>query len=129
MKVELFALCQGAFNNNGQLTIVNTIDNFSVSNLPTRLSFGLALKFYLEPHEESGDKMLEISVVRKMDKQICVPPMQIPVQISDMGKASHISLAMNLQNVLFENEGAYDVHMVLDGNRLDDFAFEVLKHE
>ena len=129
MKVELFALCQGAFNNNGQLTIVNTVDNFSVSNLPTRLSFGLALKFYLEPHEESGDKMLEISVVRKKDKQICVPPMQIPVQISDMEKASHISIAMNLQNVLFEKEDTYDVHMVLNGNRLDDFAFEVLKHE
>jgi hypothetical protein len=27
--------------------------------------------------------------------------------------------------VLFEKPGAYDVHLELDGNRLDNYAFEI----
>lgn len=123
MKVELFALCQGAFNNNGQLTIVNTIDNFAVQSFPARISFGLALKFYVFPQEE-GDKMLSISILNKQEKSI-IPPFQTTLHIERYDKASHLGLALNLQNVLIEESGEYVIHLELDGSRLDNFAFEV----
>ncbi len=123
MKVELYALCQGAFNSNGQLTIVNTIDNFVVPTFPARVSFGLALKLYILPEEE-GEKSLSISILNKENKSI-IPPIPASLHVERLGKASHIAIALNLQNVLFEKPGAYDVHLELDGERLDNFAFEI----
>lgn len=123
MKVELYALCQGAYNNHGQLTIVNTIDNFGVQAFPARISFGLALKFYILPEEE-GEKSLSISILNREDKSI-IPPISTNLHIERFEKASHIALALNLQNVLFEAPGTYIVHLELDGSRLDNFAFEI----
>lgn len=123
MKVELYALCQGAFNSNGQLTIVNTIDNFVVPTFPARVSFGLALKLYILPEEE-GEKTLTISILDKGNKSI-ITPIVASLHVERLGKASHIAIALNLQNVLFEKPGSYDVHLELDGNRLDNYAFEI----
>ena len=123
MKVELFALCQGAFNNNGQLTIVNTIDNFGVDAFPARISFGLALKFYILPLEE-GDKTLSISILNDQKTNI-IPPIPTNLHLERYEKASHLGLAINLQNVLFDKPGEYNIHLELDNKRLDDFAFEI----
>lgn len=123
MKVELYALCQGAYNNNGQLTIVNTVDNFGVPSFPARISFGLALKFYIRPEEE-GDKTLAISILNEKGTSI-IPPFPTNLHIERLDKASHLALALNLQNVLFEAPGEYIVHLELDGQRLDNFAFEI----
>lgn len=123
MKVELYALCQGAYNNKGQLTIVNTVDNFGVQAFPARISFGLALKLYILPEEE-GEKILSISILNGDGKSI-IPPIPTNLHIERLEKASHIALALNLQNVLFETPGKYIVHLELDGSRLDNFAFEI----
>ncbi len=123
MKVELYALCQGAYNNGGQLTIVNTLDNFGVPSFPARISFGLALKFYIRPEEE-GNKTLAISILNEKGASI-IPPIPSKVHIERFDRASHMALALNLQNVLFEAPGEYNVHLELDNQRLDDFAFEV----
>lgn len=123
MKVELYALCQGAYNSHGQLTIVNTIDNFVVPSFPSRISFGLALKFYILPEEE-GEKVLSISILDK-DNNSIIPPIPANMHIERLGRASHIAIALNLQNVLFEKPGKYDVHLELDGERLDNYAFEI----
>jgi len=126
VKVEMFALCQGAHNMNGHLTIVNTMDEFIVSSLPTRISFGLAVKLYIRENVE-GDKPLTITILNKKDKQQKFPVIQTNLHIERMHKASHINIALNLQNVLFEAAGLYDIHMELDGERFDDFAFEVIQ--
>lgn len=126
MKVELFALCQGAHNNGGQLTIVNTVDDFVVPSFPARISFGLALKFYILANEE-GNKRLTISILNDKNINIIIPPLSTMLHIERYDKASHIGIALNLQNVLFEGPGLYNVHLELDGTRLDDFAFEVIK--
>lgn len=123
MKVELFALSQGAYNNYGQLTIVNTIDTFGLKSFPARISFGLALKFYIYPQEE-GDKTLLISILNQKKDSI-IQPIPSKLHIERFDKASHIAIALNLQNVLFEMPGEYIIHLELDGSRLDDFAFEV----
>lgn len=126
VKVEMFALCQGAHNMNGHLTIVNTIDEFTVFSLPARISFGLAIKLYIRENVE-GDKPLLITIVNKENKEQKFPVIQTNLHIERMNKASHINIAINLQNVLFETIGLYDIHMELEGKRLDDFAFEVIQ--
>lgn len=124
-KVEMFALCQGAHNLDGHLTIVNTMDEFYVPSLPLRITFGLAVKLYIQSHVE-GDKSLSISIIDKTTGNNILPSITTNLHIERLDKASHINIALNLQNVLFEKEGLYDIHLELDGTRLDDFAFEVI---
>lgn len=126
IKVEMFALCQGAHNLDGHLTIVNTMDDFYVSSLPVRITFGLAIKLYIKAGVE-GDKKMSISIVDKSSGDKILPVVNTNLHIERLNKASHINIALNLQNVLFEKEGVYDIHLELDGNRLDDFAFEIIR--
>ncbi len=125
IKVEMFALCQGAHNLDGHLTIVNTMDEFFVSSLPIRITFGLAIKLYIQAFVE-GDKLLSITIIDKSKDKSILPAITTNLHIDRLEKASHINIALNLQNVLFEKEGIYDIHLELDGIRLDDFAFEII---
>ncbi len=127
IKVELFALCEGAFNHAGNLTIVNTIDDFIVKNLPDRISFGLAFKFFVQPHVQ-GEKELSVSIKDSAGNDIIAPIIKARMCIADSEKESHIALAINMQNVLFFNAGKHYVHLGIDGERFDDFSFEVIKH-
>lgn len=128
IKVELFTICQGVHDLYGHLTIVNTIDNFVVKNLPKRLSFGIALKLYIRPQTE-GEHHLKISIIHHTDGKEIVAPIPSILKIEKKDKASHINMALNLQNVIFETEGTYDIHLELDGEKLDNFAFDVIKDE
>ncbi len=126
IKVEMFALCQGAHNLDGHLTIVNTMDDFYVTGLPVRITFGVAIKLYIQAGVE-GEKLLNISIIEKSTGENILPPISTNLRIERLDKASHINIALNLQNVLYERFGTYDVHLELDGGRLDDFAFEIIK--
>lgn len=126
IKVEMFALCQGAHNLDGHLTIVNTMDEFYVPELPVRITFGLAIKLYIQAYVE-GDRLLNISIIDKSTGKSILPPITTNLHIIQLDKASHINIALNLQNVLFEKEGVYDIHLELDRDRLDDFAFEIIR--
>lgn len=121
----MFALCQGAHNMDGHLTIVNTMDDFYPPELPVRVTFGLAIKLYIHAFVE-GDKSLSISIIEKSTGESILPAITTNLHIERLDKASHINIALNLQNVLFEKEGLYDIHLELDGKRLDDFAFEII---
>lgn len=44
MDIRVFTLCDGAYNYNGKLTIVGTVDHIKVSKIPTLASIGLAVK-------------------------------------------------------------------------------------
>lgn len=126
IKVEMFALCQGAHTLDGHLTIVNTMDDFYVPSVPERITFGLAIKLYIRACVE-GDKLLSISIVDKTNRDHTLPVVKTNFHIERTDRASHLNIALNLHNVLFEKYGTYDIHLELDGNRLDDFAFEVIQ--
>lgn len=133
IKVELFALCQGAHNLDGHLTVVNTLDELIVSSLPARISFGLAIKLYVQACVE-GDKALSVSIIEKNTnvvgesyETLTLPVFKTSFHLDRLDKPTHINIAFNLQNVQFDREGIYDIHFELDGERLDDFAFEVIK--
>ena len=124
IKVDLFAICEGAYNHSGHLTIVSTHDDFIVSAVPTRVSFGLAFKFFIKPDVE-GTKKLTISIQDDQGADVIEPCISANLEIVKMNHPSHIAMAINLQNVLFTKFGQYDVHLEIDGVKLDNFAFEV----
>lgn len=133
IKVEMFALCQGAHNLDGHLTVVNTMDEFLAESFPTRISFGVAIKLYVTANVE-GDKELSISILDKepnctdsSNRGHVIPEIKTSFHLDKMKKATHVNVALNLQNVLFSHPGYYDVHFEVDGKRLDDFAFEIIQ--
>lgn len=128
IKVELFALCEGAFNNAGHLTIVHTIDNFVAKKIPARFTFGLAFKFFVQPEVE-GEKELSVAIKDSEGQDVIAPIVKARMCIAKSDKESHIALAVNMQNVLFLSEGKHCVHLEIDGERFDDFSFEVIKHD
>ena len=44
MDIRVFTLCDGAYNYNGKLTIVGTVDHIKVLKVPTLASVALAIK-------------------------------------------------------------------------------------
>lgn len=72
-------------------------------------------------------RLLAITIVNKSNKQQKFPVIQTNLHIERRDRASHINIALNLQNVLFEAAGLYDIHLELEGKRFDDFAFEVIQ--
>ena len=126
IKVELFALCDGAFNNAGRLTIVNTMDDLVSKTFPARFTFGLAFKFFVQPEVE-GEKELSIAIEDEDGNNIIAPIIKARMCLAKSEKESHIVLAINMQNVLFFKEGKHFVRLQIDGERFDDFSFEVIK--
>ena len=53
------------------------------------------------------------------------PRISAKFKLTKQDNASHIAMAINLQNVLFTKVGKYDVHLEIDNEKLDNFAFEV----
>lgn len=48
MTIELFSLCDGAYNYNGKLTIVGTLASLSPTSLPVRIKIGVAMRIRVE---------------------------------------------------------------------------------
>ncbi len=68
MELKLFTLCEGAFNHNGHLTIVNTIDFINGEEFPYRIpQFGIAAKLNFKA-QESGNHHLQLVCVDALGK-------------------------------------------------------------
>lgn len=127
MKTDIFALCEGAFNRNGSLTIVNTFDNIEASRLPWRTTVGLALK-YSVTSEDAGEKKMIIRFLDNMGTEI-LPSIPVNLNILDKQEESHLVVAVNLQNIVFTKSGQYMVSVIIDGIVFNTLSFNVISHE
>ena len=130
MKVELFTLCEGAFNTNGRLTIVNTFEDIVSKEYPWRGQLGLALKI-LFPRKESGGFDI---CVRIKPKDVEQPLHEIKghLDINHKGEGKDVRLAMctNIQGVVLTKPGEYEVVILVNGKVLQGYPFNALmKHE
>ena len=126
MKTDIFALCEGAFNKNGSLTLVNTFDNIDASKLPWRTTVGLALKLSVTS-EDAGDKKMIIQFKDENGVEI-LPSIPINLKILDK-EDSHLVIALNLQNIVFTNAGHFCVTVLIDEKEYDTLPFNVICHE
>lgn len=123
MKVELFTLCDGAYNYNGKLTIVGTLDGINVHALPSQVNFGIALKLRQE-EIDTGDRKLSLHFVEPNGVEI---PAEISMNLalSEHQKDSHISAAVNIQGLPLKNEGEYNIKVNLDQITIGEYRFFV----
>lgn len=126
MKTDIFTLCEGAFNKNGSLTLVNIFDNIDALKFPWTTSFGLALKLSVTP-EDGGDKKMVIQFKDEAGTEI-LPGIPINLKITDT-EDSHLAIALNLQNIVFQKAGKYCVAVSIDEELYYTLPFNVISHE
>lgn len=123
MTVELFALCDGAYNYNGKLTIVGTLSDIEVSSFPTKVNMGIAIKIKLEPEETIGDNL----AVWFYDSEDSKLPADVnfALEAKSIKRVSYISVAANVQGLPVEKDGGYKAKLTADGKIWAEYTFTV----
>lgn len=116
MKVELFTLCDGAYNYNGKLTIVGTMDTFTVAALPVSVNFGIAIRMLLLP-EDKGSHILKVSFITP-DGTSQPGELNVNFESKPSSEPFHISLAANINGLPFHQEGLHRVIVSVDDEPL-----------
>lgn len=127
MNIELFTLCDGAYNYNGKMTIVGTITNIGVPNVPISIPIGLAMKLQVDPNE-SGTKQMVIRFVNPDGSDIPAD-LTIQLDIKAQNEISYISLAANIQNFPISQLGLMTIKVFIDSNLLNEYHINVLRKE
>ncbi|MDO4947357.1 MAG: hypothetical protein Q4E52_07240 [Fibrobacter sp.] len=125
MKLELFALCDGAFNYNGKLTIVGATDGYNVPDLPCCIDLNFAIKIYVEAHDRIN-KLLRIKIKDPEGKPLPAT-VDCKIDLEQNKEDSHISLAVKMQGIPFVKIGSYTVEILLDDDEIGNYKFFVKK--
>lgn len=125
MNIELFTLCDGAYNYNGKLTIVGTITTINTDTLPTFAKLGLAMRLKVEP-EDVGEKIMLINFYAPDGNKLPIDLM-VNLEIKPTpDPISYITFAAELQGLPLEKEGSYNVSVSIEDNRIGLYSFNVV---
>lgn len=122
MKLSLFTLCEGAFNHNGHLTIVNTIDFLNVGKLPFQQPLGVALKF-LYGKEDIGKHIFKLSCIDPSEVKIV--EIETTMTIADVKEEGVLCMTSNLGGLLFSHPGYYAFKVYMDNNLLGNYSLKL----
>ena len=120
MTVELFTLCDFASNDNGHLTIINTLDKIVADKLPWRAYFGFAISGTIK-HEQPNNTILTLSIFKKRKKDSII--FETSTQIDS--KIGKFAAAGNLRGLIFNKEGEYIFRIATNNGLRKDFPFNV----
>lgn len=127
MRVELFTLCDGAYNYNGKMTIVGTLTNLGVPQVPVNVQLGLAMKIKVDPNE-SGTKQMMIRFLNP-DGTTIPADLSLKLDIAPKEETSFISLAANVQNLPLTQLGELTIKIMIDDSLLSEYQINVVKKE
>ena len=116
MEIRLFTLCDGAYNYNGKLTVVGTIDNIKVQRFPCSISIGVALKLVFAPNEV-GDKHIVLDFINS-DNISILPPFDFQGDVKIQDGEGKIAIAGNINGVPIEREGIYKQFAALEKDEI-----------
>lgn len=126
MNIRLLTLCDGAYNYNGKITVVGTIDNIKVHSFPAVITVGLAVKICFPP-SENGIKRIRILILDSNDNLV-IPTLEMPNQEAKANKndLSTMAIVANLQGVKFNEEGNYRLELHVN-DYVETLPFKVRK--
>lgn len=123
MTIELFTLCDGAYNYNGKLTIVGALSSVTVSKLPAKVQMAVAMKIRVEADEE-GSRQMIIRFVSPDGKDIPTD-LVVDLNLDDSKVLSYISLAASIQGMSISQTGHYTVKVMMDQKMMAEYPFVV----
>ena len=124
MQIELFTLCDGAYNYNGKMTIVGTLNGIAVPQLPAQIKLSLAMRMRVG-REDKGEKNMIVHFVNPEGKNI---PVELAVKLNIVPTEepeSYITFAADIQGLPLEKEGRYCVDVTIDGEQVGNYPFNV----
>lgn len=126
MKIELFTLCDGAYNYNGKLTVVGALTTLNPEAIPCRIKLGLAMRIQVDSKDE-GEKVMTVSFMNPDGDKL---PVDLTVNL-DVKPASepvsYITFAAELQGFPLEQEGSHRVLIAIDGEPMATYSYNVKK--
>lgn len=127
MKLNLFAICEGAFNHNGHLTIVNTKDFINTEKFPYRADqLGLALRLEFDA-SETGEHPFELGYVDPVGTYTTMGKSSIKVEQAKQNTL--FCLAANLSGFIFTHPGIYKFVVKVDENEVGCEEFMIKRPE
>ena len=125
MNIELFTLCDGAYNYNGKLTIVGTLDVMNADNVPATAQIGIAMKLRFAA-EETGKHRLTIRIINPEGRNI-PPDFSLDMDIKPSEKGSLVALAVNAQGLSLDKFGDYTTKVFMDDEEKGSYSFTLIK--
>lgn len=118
MNIRVFTLCDGAYNYNGKLTLVGTIDNIKAPKYPHNADVSLAIKVSFLP-SENGEKIV---CVRFQDDagNLLLPEMQSPkTKIESKDGEGRLAMVVDLHGLPIPHEGDYKVILKINNDTFE----------
>lgn len=125
MTIELFTLCDGAYNYNGKLTIVGSLTSVSVGELPAKLQMSIAMRIRVEA-EEKGNCQLKIQFVNP-DGTVIPADLVINTELDSSEKISYLAIAATIQGLRIEQAGNHVVRVTIGDNIVGEYPFDIIK--
>ena len=125
MNIRVFTLCDGAYNYNGKLTLVGTIDNIKAPKYPNNADVSLAIKMSFLPNE-NGEKEV---IIRFQDSEgkLLVPEIQSPkTKIESKGEEGRLVMVVDLHGLPIPHEGDYKVILAIN-NETFELPFKAIR--
>lgn len=123
MTVELFTLCDGAYNYNGKLTIVGSLTSVTVEKIPARIQMSVAIRMRVEA-EENGSRQFKLRFVNP-DKTIIPARIVADLELSPSEEISYINFAGTIQGLPIGQEGVYMTEVLIDDNCIGTYPFSI----
>ena len=125
MDIDIFSLCDGAFNYNGRLSIIGTYDQISVSEIPKSIRTSFAMKLTFLRSEIVPDMRLSVSF-RDSQNNLVASGFECPVIApTQPGGFVHVALAYNIE-MSISSLGNYKVVLAVNGEERITRSFSVV---
>lgn len=127
MIIELFTLCDGAYNYNDKLTIVGSWTSIGVNEIPAKIPVGVAMRIRIDIGEK-GTKKMKIQFLNP-DNSIIPTDIVATLNIKQSKKTSYINLAAMIQGFPISQIGQHVVKVFVDDNLMAEYPLIVEKKE
>ncbi len=125
MEIEVFSLCDGAYNYNGRLTIVGTFDQLNISSAPQRSRVSIAVKVTVSPHEVTNGSRMVLSFKDAQGNNVA---QEVVSQVNNLPQnvnRVHLAIAASV-DLNISSPGMHKVKLMLNDNTLIEKEFPVV---
>lgn len=127
MRIKLFSICEGAFNNAGRLTIVNTYDMIGSKAFPLKMPIGVAMTLIFDAKDE-GNHHLELRITNTTT-QLPIAKMESDFIVPKDDKGGFLNFASNVLGFVFPTPGDYMFELSVDDTVIGSITMLVKKDE
>lgn len=125
MEIEVFTLCDGAFNYSGKLTIIGTYDQLIVNSVPISSRVSLAVKLNFDKNELHNGTTIKVAFKNSLGQPISADITNTVGVLPEGTQVCHVAMAVNA-DINISEAGAYSVELYVDDELKIRKSFDVV---